>query len=135
MTDAREDALAVLHRLSSFLRSLNAEELASLARGEVHLQLSSRPARRKRGTNAPGGDLNDLREQLGRAESRDAALALLGERARTRSSLQALSRSLDLPVQKTDSADRLRDRIVEATVGFRLRSEAIRGGGPSAPPS
>ena len=38
-----------------------------------------------------------------------------------------LARQLDIQVQKSDSADQLKARIIESTIGFRIRSAAIQG--------
>ena len=35
---------------------------------------------------------------------------------------------LDIPFQKKDSIDRILEKIIEGTIGFRLRSQAIQGG-------
>jgi hypothetical protein len=39
----------------------------------------------------------------------------------------AFARRLDLHVLRDDGAEKLRDKIVEHTIGFRLRSSAVRG--------
>jgi len=57
-------------------------------------------------------------------------LAVLLELAPLRAELKALATDMDLPVPKSDTVGRLRDRIVEATIGFRLRSQAIRSVDP-----
>jgi len=46
----------------------------------------------------------------------------------TRRNLEALARSFEVPVRKEDNLERLRDRIIDATIGARLNSQAIRGG-------
>jgi hypothetical protein len=38
-----------------------------------------------------------------------------------------LAAALDLPAMKSDTVDRLRNRIVEAVIGYKLRSSAVRG--------
>ncbi|OAV70500.1 hypothetical protein Barb4_01328 [Bacteroidales bacterium Barb4] len=43
-----------------------------------------------------------------------------------RAELEVIARGLDIPFQKRDRTDRLKDKIIEGTIGFRLRSQAIR---------
>ena len=59
--------------------------------------------------------------------SRDEAMDLLIGSGHTRPDLVAVARALEAPSQKGDTVQRLRERIVEAAVGYRLRSQAIRG--------
>jgi hypothetical protein len=45
----------------------------------------------------------------------------------TKTELEQIARRLSLPILKQDKAERLRDKILEATIGSRLNSQAIRG--------
>lgn len=58
---------------------------------------------------------------------RDEALRHLAIVADTRKSIELVARHLSIPVTKSDKVEGLREKIVEATVGARLRSQAIRG--------
>jgi hypothetical protein len=71
-------------------------------------------------------DLAAIRQALNEAQSRDAALVLLKERCPTKEALLQLSRYLDLQAQKRETLEKLQERIVEGTVGFRLRSRAVQ---------
>lgn len=59
-------------------------------------------------------------------ESLDSGAELLERDYPAKAQLLQICRFLDLPADKKDSASRLRQRIVEATIGFRLRSDAIQ---------
>lgn len=59
--------------------------------------------------------------------SREEGIAHLDDLGLSRAGLEKLARALDLPVGRSDRVDRLKERIVEATIGYRLRSGAIKG--------
>jgi hypothetical protein len=63
--------------------------------------------------------------------SREQGAQHLLSAAPTKTALQEVARYLDLPVRKSETIAELRERIVEATIGYRLRSRAIRGGATS----
>ena len=72
-------------------------------------------------------EMEALRRELEGLESREAGTALLEQRCPTREHLKWLTRSCDLPVRKDESRERMIENIVEATIGYRLRSKAIQG--------
>ena len=45
----------------------------------------------------------------------------------TKRELESLARQLDLPVRSRDTIALLQEKIIEGTIGFRLRSKAVRG--------
>jgi len=81
--------------------------------------------RPKQGTQ----DFSTLITSLKAVGTRDAAYKLIEDSALTRSKLTQLARSLDLPMRGNDNVARIQEKIVEATIGFRLTSRAIRGNG------
>ena len=123
-----EKATEVLRKISNFLRTLTDDQVDDLIMGKVRLTLTQNPERtrfskRSRITNL---DVVRIREELISKQTREEGIALLNNLALTRSSLQEIAAAMDLPAPKTDTVERLKDRIVEATIGYRLRSNAIR---------
>ena len=72
-------------------------------------------------------DLKDTEEQLVKIDSREQAEELL--KNFKKADLQRIAKDLDIPIQKNEDISRLREKIIESTVGFKLRSQAIQGGG------
>ena len=66
----------------------------------------------------------EVSESLTKARSRDEAKELLKDFKRA--SLKELAKKIDIPLQSNDSVDKIKERIIESTVGFRLRSQAIQ---------
>lgn len=123
-----EKAAEVLTRVSSFLRTLTDEQVDDLIAGKVRLALTQNSERRrasKRGSAAKI-DVAHIREELMNRKTREEGIDFLNELALPRNSLQEIAAAMDLPTPRSDTVERLKDRIIEATIGYRLRSNAIR---------
>jgi predicted nucleic acid-binding Zn-ribbon protein len=68
-----------------------------------------------------------ITEEIQSVRSREEGLEVLKEHLKTKKELEALARYLDVLVLKQDKVDQIRDKIIEATIGAILRSEAIQG--------
>jgi hypothetical protein len=73
--------------------------------------------------------INSVAQKLQTLASTDAGYRSLQEASLSRRELEALARSIDLPVRKDIRAADLEDLIVNVTIGGRLNSLAIRSGG------
>jgi len=72
-------------------------------------------------------EVENILEELKKASTREAALEVLERLSFTRKELEALVRPLTVHVTKDDSVQRIKEKLVEAVVGSRLNSLAIRG--------
>jgi len=129
MVKERYDLAFALRRYAEAIASLSDDDLLKLADETYSVEVKFL---RRRGKGAPEVEVSkenirDLAEKLISTESRDQALAFLNSNFRTKKSLDSIARLLDVPVLKTDKVDGLAEKIVEATVGARKRSEAIQG--------
>lgn len=118
----------VLRKIADFLRTLTDDQIDDVITGKVKLTLTS--SRDKRVSVKPRSidesDIIHIREELVSKHTREEGIALLDNLELTRESLKDIAVAMDLPTPKTDTVSRLKDRIVEATIGYRLRSNAIR---------
>lgn len=127
MQSKRSELASILRRLADYVDKHPDEDLAPIFRqASTLMQSDSRPKRSPR-QKSPPLDVPGIAAQLQTLQSRDAGDALLLEKAPVKRGLEAIARFLQLPVQRDDTADRLRAKIVENTIGSRLRSEAIQG--------
>lgn len=111
-----------------FLEELKPEEIASLESRESRVEIRLSGPKRSEGKPHSGltpEDLSKLGSELRAAATNERAATLLS--GLNKEQLTRLSRALDLPVQKSDTIDQIRERVVQSTVGFRLRSKAIQG--------
>lgn len=126
-------AAALVRLLATFVDSLSEDDVEGLLAGRLGLHITGGEptfrSKRKRGTVTV--DLDVVVDALGRARTRHDAMSILERGGITKALLEKLARRLDLPVLRSDSVERLRQKIVEGVVGHRINSEAIQGVHPS----
>jgi hypothetical protein len=71
--------------------------------------------------------VSEIVDRLNATADRDAAQAVLKEPGITKATLRAVAAALGVRAVSNDTKDVLVRRIVESTVGSRLRSQAIQG--------
>lgn len=119
---------SALRRLAATLERMPDEELARLNEPGTEIEIKIL-RRRLRDELIPESapDLADIVAKLTGAASRSDASKFLEDSFGTKKALERIARHLDVLVSKQDKAETLREKIIEATVGARLRSEAIQG--------
>jgi hypothetical protein len=118
----------ILRRVSNFLRSLTEAQIDDLIEGRVKITLTGHPSRAQsaKARSSSEEDVERIISELTGKSTRAEGIALLDNLGLTRASLRDIALAMKLPVPKTDTVSELKDRIVEATIGYRLRSDAIR---------
>ncbi len=122
-------AASALRRLAAAVERMSDEELARLNEPGTEVEIKVL-RRRAKDEIAPEArlDLPDILAKLTASASRAEASKFLDDSFGTKKALDQIARHLDVVVLKQDKVETLRDKIIEATVGARLRSEAIQGG-------
>ena len=124
----------VLDQLIKALRDLSDEDFDRLMTGDLEASVSFvRPSprnRNRRPAAAPADDaaLAAVHARLTAAGSREEGQRIVEEAFADKERLFAFAKWLDLPVQRNDAAQRIRDKVVTQTVGRRLSGRAVRGG-------
>lgn len=72
-------------------------------------------------------ELQELERELDKSSSRENAMELLLSRSLSRQDLVALGKKRSAHITKQDQVSHIREKLVEAFVGARLSSNAIRG--------
>ncbi len=119
----------MLAKLASKVRRLDDRELRDVLEGryEISLEVGHEERPQEAEPSLSEEEIEAAVAALADAPTREAGQTVLTERNWNKTALIALARRLDLPVQRRDPNERIRDRIVEATIGYRLRSKAIQG--------
>lgn len=126
-----------LRSLLSFLESLDDEQVAALvatgALGDRALLPSNKRAQHTRPAQDANGDPtagttpdHDVIDALNAATTRDDAERALERGGLRRKGLESVARHLGVHVTKLDTVQQLRTKLVEASVGSKLRSDSIR---------
>lgn len=66
-------------------------------------------------------------DALNAFDKRDQGIDYLNKKTKTKEDLVQLAKYLDKPIQKNDNIEQIRDKVIESTIGYRLRSAAIQG--------
>lgn len=122
----------LLRKLADLVEKLSADEVRDVLRGNWDLRIGEADSGASMSeTGSRGLQLEatfaEVAGILHAAETREAGCELLGNRFPTRVVTEEFARFLDLPVYRTDTVGSLREKIVEAEIGSRLRTEAVRG--------
>ncbi len=132
MPDHRKSLSLLLKRLADLVEQSSAREVDSLLRGdrELHINFPNQnnkttgSSSKRSGTATP---FVEISERLNGLATREAGRELLDKELPIRTSLERFARFLDLPVNRADTIEFLRDKIIESAIGSRLRSEAVQG--------
>lgn len=110
------------------LESLTEEEIVLLESGQATLELRVNPKSLKKESPADEeAQMAEVRSKLATLRNRDEGSRLLREALPTKTKLQRFVKTLDLGYHKDEPAERLIEKIVEATIGYKLRSRAVTG--------
>ncbi|NSX33193.1 hypothetical protein HTK96_07405 [Brevundimonas vesicularis] len=131
MAASKDDFLFVLEAATAAFKSGDGKTLRRLrVAAQSELTSSTRKSDKTAADSiVKGGNDGKLREKFSRFENREELQRFLSSSYPRKSDIEPLLRSLRVPVIKTDAYEAMVDKIVDATVGYRLRSQAIRGSG------
>ena len=129
MSQAEINLLIVFRRLTEALDALSEDELKKLSDPQYSVEIKVTRQRTKDNSSLLPLDTSaeDAIAQITSLPTRQDAQALLDSKFPTKKALEKIARKLDIPIVRQDRIEDLRDKIVEATVGSRIRSQAIQG--------
>ena len=118
----------------SFIKNLATEDKIKLEKKEMTIKFDLVPYYKKETKNESRNldmkiqvDENTVIEKLYSFNSRAEGETNLNSTCNNRNAFEKVARKLDLPFQKKDNIEKLTSKIIERTIGFRLRSQAIQG--------
>ena len=127
MSDEMNLDTAILSKIRGALDRLSESDREKLGDPafEMQIKLSRRRIASSRKTSEIPLDV--VATKLSTFDSRDEAQSYLKSVAKTKKDLEQIARHFEMVISKRDKIENLVDRIVETTVGARLRSRAIQG--------
>jgi hypothetical protein len=126
----KQQFVSLLRHFTRQIQAMDDEDVQRILDGELELEIRTTDRRaRSSGKRQRCSDeeMIRLRDSLGRVRSRECALELIDRTLQSKTDLARFAKAIDVPVPKEASTNDVRDRLVEATVGYRIRSAAIRG--------
>ncbi len=129
----QRDFQHLLRRVTDLVRKSRPDELAALLKGDARLEIVYKKQGAKSAKTMADLDydeswLNVVIEDLNKSETRVEGERVLRNANLRKAQLQRTCRLMDVPYQSKDTVSQLRDTLVDATIGVRLRSRAILTG-------
>ncbi len=131
VVDAKHIA-SLLRKLANIIEKSSQDEIDSLLKSNKELRILEVEKRSKtmvsRGLDVyPDVAFTSAANKLNSLETRELGMEFLRNEFQTKSLVEKFARFLDLPVLRTDTITTLHEKIVEAEIGSKLRSEAVQG--------
>jgi hypothetical protein len=127
MKNIRSDIGKLFHTLSRELQKFSDEELADISSGKAKIKIDIiNNSSTSRKSIVRDIDYEKVKAELNSFQTREEGLEYLNFHCKTKNELTTLSKIVDIHVQKADKVDQLKEKIIESTIGFRLRSAAIQ---------
>lgn len=118
--------------IASLIDSLKEADLKKLESGDYKLSLklvktTAKKSNPKEKVPLEKSTLDLIIEKLLSAKTREEGSLIVDTNLKNKSDLELLAKHLDVAVIASDKVITIKERIVDATVGARLRSSAIQG--------
>ena len=123
----------IIERISEDLAGeivrLSEADLLKLDEGthELTLKITKKRSTPKITKELSDSQKEDTLKRLQECQSREDGLTILSETFKNKKELEQFAKFLEVMVLKQDKADQIRRKIIEATIGAILRSNAIQG--------
>ena len=119
----------LLTKFSDAIKTLNDEDIEKILSGthSIELKIVKNKSTSKSEEDSDQTDVLNITKNLDSLADRVIAGDFLRETVKTKKKLELVARKLDIAISKQDKTEDLIAKIVESTVGARLRSAAIRG--------
>lgn len=123
-------AIDIFHKqIAGFLKKMSAEDIDLLLSGEKTLSftVSEKGVRDSKKAIPNFEDVEEIVGKLKEFKTKEEGFRYLEANAKKRLKLEAILRYLDSHYLKSDKIDRLKEKIIDDTIGYRLRSETVSG--------
>ncbi|ELY2476128.1 hypothetical protein SMB83_002229 [Cronobacter sakazakii] len=128
MSDLKQLA-SVFRELQDAILELSNNDIEKIISGDYQFTLK---LTRKKNNIESKSQLNNnkgfdyLLELLSQCSSREGGVEILTKELNNKSEYEKFARHVDVVVMKSDKIEKIRENIIESTVGARLRSNAIQ---------
>ncbi|MFJ5356322.1 hypothetical protein [Pectobacterium sp. CHL-2024] len=120
---------SVFKELQDAVSYLTDSDLDKISSGDYHIVIKLQKNKQSNLDGSVGNngiDTDGILLILNSIDSREEGVKFLEERLKTKINFERFARSIDVAVMKSDRLEKIRDNIIESTIGARLRSDAIQ---------
>ena len=131
MSQAEINIITIFRRIAEAVDALSEDEIKRLSdpQYEVEIRAVRRRSKDELAVLQEPINIEEIIKELTGSATRHDAQTYLDSKYSSKKLLELIARRLDIPIIRQDKVEFLRDKIIEATVGARLRSQAIQGTG------
>ncbi|MBW1650495.1 MAG: hypothetical protein JRJ44_07445 [Deltaproteobacteria bacterium] len=133
MKSNKQIFIKLLREVEKNVKDLKDEQFEEFVKGNFRIQIMpfkdsiSKPNKKDFKKGVSENQLQEVINFLNNTDERDAGLKILNEKCPNKFYLESLMKSLDIPFLQRDNIKKLQEKIIESTIGYRLRSQAIQG--------
>lgn len=127
--DSANVVKTILEELAKQISQLPTSDIKKIENGshEISVKLVRKKSGQAGVKELSMAEKDDVLTKLNKCNSREEGHAVISDVLKNKSELEQFARHLDVLVLKQDKVDQIKDKIIEATVGATLRSNAIQG--------
>ncbi len=127
--DSPKIAKIILEALAKQLTQLSEPDIDKITNGthQLSIKLVKKKVEQLDSKQLTEIQKEELLSRLNNCVSRKDGHTIVSEVLKNKKELEQFARHLDVLVQKQDKLEQIKDKIIEATVGAVLRSNAIQG--------
>ncbi|WET48149.1 hypothetical protein PYS58_16415 [Chryseobacterium indologenes] len=112
----------------TFLKKISHDDLNSILKREKEIvfEIRDKSSKLKNRELLIGDEIEKIINKLGSVEKREDGINYIETLNLMRIDIENILKKLDTHFTKKDSIPRLKEKLIESTIGFKLRSEAIQ---------
>ena len=124
-----DTAKTILEELAKQVSQLSETDIQKIGKGthELSVKLVKKKTEQPESTELLAPQKEMLLSRLHSCTSREKGHAVISEALKNKKELEQFAKHLDVSVLKQDKVEQIKNKIIEATVGAILRSNAIQG--------
>lgn len=129
MMESKLIIIKLLEDLTVQIDKLSESDLLKIRSGthEIAVQIKKRKSTLDNKEHLTDEKKHSILKELQNHGTREDGLVFLSSNSLTKKELEQLAKSLDVLILRQDKVEQIKDKIIEATIGAVLRSNAIQG--------
>ena len=118
-----------IEEILSGLNCLSDSDITKLEDGGYSISLKIVKNKAQAGSNIEISESSkiEILKELQGCKTRDEGYEILSKFLKNKKEYEMFAKHLDVSILKQDNSDKIKEKIIEATVGAKLRSNAIQG--------
>lgn len=120
--------ISEMERFLAFLNKLPQTVVKNIENGEKRIEINVVSSSQEPSEPIKQNSIvvSESISHLNSMQSREEAYSFISSSDLKKTDLEAICRSLDLPFTKKENIKALQEKIIEGTIGYKLRSQAIQ---------